>query len=62
MPHFYIEGLADVLTSPKLTAEWEHALTLIAKGEADPDRFMRDIESMAKGLCVNYRFEQKGNK
>lgn len=46
--------LPDVLTSPQLTAEWENALTLIAKGAADPDSFMRDIEGMAKGLCVNF--------
>ncbi|MDD3712816.1 MAG: DNA topoisomerase 3 [Candidatus Izemoplasmatales bacterium] len=46
--------LPDVLTSPMLTAEWENALTLIAKGAADPDAFMRDIESMAKGLCINF--------
>jgi DNA topoisomerase-3 len=53
-----ISVLPDVLKSPKLTAEWENALTLIAKGEADPDSFMRDIESMAKGLVVTcYRAE-----
>lgn len=46
--------LPDVLTSPKLTAEWENALTLIAKGEALPADFMRDIEGMAQGLCVNF--------
>lgn len=46
--------LPDVLTSPMLTAEWENALTQIAKGAADPDVFMRDIESMAKGLCINF--------
>ena len=49
-----ISVLPDVLKSPKLTAEWENALTLIAKGGADPDSFMRDIESMAKGLVVTY--------
>ena len=42
--------LPDVLTSPKLTAEWENALTLIAKGQASPDDFMRGIEEMARGL------------
>lgn len=49
-----IAVLPDVLTSPQLTAQWENALTLIAKGEAEPDSFMRDIESMTKGLCVNF--------
>jgi len=42
--------LPDVLTSPKLTAEWENALTLIAKGQASPDDFMRGSEEMARGL------------
>lgn len=49
-----IAVLPDVLTSPQLTAEWENALTLIAKGAADPDSFMRDIESMAQGLTRDY--------
>lgn len=49
-----IAVLPDVLTSPMLTAEWENALTQIAKGAAAPDAFMRDIESMAKGLCINF--------
>ena len=42
--------LPDALTSPKLTVEWENALTLIAKGQASPDDFMRGIEEMARGL------------
>jgi DNA topoisomerase-3 len=42
--------LPEVLTSPALTSEWENALTLIAKGEASPENFMRDIESMAREL------------
>jgi DNA topoisomerase-3 len=46
--------LPDVLTSPQLTAEWENALSLIAKGAAEPDAFMSSIESMTKGLCVNF--------
>ena len=46
--------LPDTLTSPKLTAEWENALTEIAKGEADPDSFMRGIEAMAAGLVKEY--------
>ena len=43
--------LPDVLTSPKLTAEWENALTLIARGQASPDDFMRGIEEMARELA-----------
>lgn len=46
--------LPDTLTSPKLTAEWENALTEIAKGNADPDSFMRGIEAMAAGLVKEY--------
>jgi len=45
-----IKILPDPLKSPELTANWENALTLIAKGEADPDSFMRDIEAMARAL------------
>ena len=46
--------LPDILTSPKLTAEWENALTEIAKGNADPDSFMQDIEAMAAELVKEY--------
>ena len=42
--------LPDMLTSPMLTAEWENALTQIAKGKSDPDSFMQGIEAMARGL------------
>ena len=49
-----IAVLPDTLTSPKLTAEWENALTLIAKGASDPDIFMRGIESMAQELVKAY--------
>ena len=48
--------LPDSLTSPKLTAEWENTLTLIAKGKSDPDSFMQGIEDMAKGLVKAYPF------
>ena len=49
-----IAVLPDTLTSPKLTAEWENALTEIAKGNADPDSFMQDIEAMAAGLVKDH--------
>ena len=48
--------LPDSLTSPKLTAEWENTLTLIAKGQSDPDSFMQGIEDMARGLVKTYPF------
>ena len=50
-----IEVLPDALTSPKLTAEWENSLTQIAKGAADPENFMQDIEAMARELVEKYR-------
>lgn len=37
--------LPESLTSPALTAEWENRLTEIAKGNADPDEFMAEIEA-----------------
>lgn len=46
--------LPDSLTSPQLTAEWENALTQIAKGAADPDSFMQGIEEMARELVNEY--------
>ena len=54
--------LPDTLTSPQLTAEWENALTLIAKGQSDPDSFMQGIEDMTRELVKTYPFlsdEQK---
>jgi DNA topoisomerase-3 len=45
-----VKVLPDALKSPALTAEWENALTLIAKGKARPDVFMRGIEDMARAL------------
>lgn len=46
--------LPDSLTSPQLTAEWENALTQIAKGAADPEDFMQGIEEMARVLVETY--------
>ncbi len=46
--------LPDSLTSPQLTAQWENALTQIAKGTADPDSFMHGIEEMARELVKAY--------
>ena len=46
--------LPDTLTSPQLTAEWENALTQIAKGAADPEGFMQGIEEMARVLVETY--------
>ena len=46
--------LPDVLTSPKLTAEWENSLTQIAKGKADADSFICGIEDMTRELVKTY--------
>jgi DNA topoisomerase-3 len=46
--------LPETLTSPQLTAEWENALTQIAKGAADPEGFMQGIEEMARVLVESY--------
>ena len=48
--------LPDILTSPKLTADWENNLTQIAKGQADPDSFMTGIAEMTQGLVKTYPF------
>ena len=48
--------LPDTLTSPQLTAEWENALTQIAKGAADPEGFMHGIEEMTRVLVETYPF------
>lgn len=39
-----------VLRSPELTGEWEGRLEAISKGKEDPDKFIKDIKSMATAL------------
>ncbi len=46
--------LPESLTSPVLTAEWENRLTEIAKGSADPDEFMAEIEAQVRQLVKTY--------
>ncbi len=46
--------LPESLTSPALTAEWENRLTEIAKGNADPDEFMTEIEAQVRQLVKTY--------
>lgn len=46
--------LPDIVKSPKLTADWENALTLVAKGEMGREKFMLDIEAMVSELIHNY--------
>ena len=46
--------LPDALRSPLLTAEWEHRLKQIERGELDADTFLADIEHMVSGLVADY--------
>ena len=46
--------LPESLTSPALTAEWENCLTEIAKGNADADEFMAEIEAQVRQLVKTY--------
>ena len=46
--------LPDALRSPLLTAEWEHRLKQIERGELDADTFLADIEHMVSGLVSDY--------
>ncbi|EGT5079084.1 DNA topoisomerase 3 [Clostridioides difficile] len=54
--------LPDNLTSPKLTAAWENNLTQIAKGAADPEKFLSGIEAMARELVKAYPFLSDADK
>ena len=49
-----ITVLPDVMKSPKLTADWENALTLVAKGELPMEDFMAEIENMVSELIHTY--------
>ncbi len=49
-----ITVLPDVIKSPKLTADWENALTLVARGEMERQEFMADIETMVSDLIQTY--------
>lgn len=46
--------LPELLTSPKLTADWEQRLNEVAKGQASPKDFMDGIEAMAAELVRKY--------
>jgi DNA topoisomerase-3 len=49
-----ITVLPDVVKSPKLTADWENALTLVAKGEYSMQEFMDGITDLVKDLVQTY--------
>ncbi len=55
--------LPELLTSPKLTADWEQRLNEVAKGQASPEDFMDGIEAMAAELVRKYsHIDQDGQK
>ena len=55
--------LPELLTSPKLTADWEQRLNEVAKGQASPEDFMDGIEAMTAELVRNYsRISEDGQK
>ena len=47
--------LPEALRSPLLTAEWEHHLKMVERGELDAGLFLNDIEHMVRGLVANYQ-------
>ena len=49
-----ITVLPDVMKSPQLTADWENALTLVAKGEYPMQAFMDGIADLVNGLVQTY--------
>lgn len=58
-----IAVLPDVVKSPKLTADWENALTLVARGELLMEDFMADIENMVSELIqANYGASDRRKK
>ena len=57
-----ISILPDEIKSPKLTADWENTLTLIAKGEYPAQRFMDGIRNMVTELVKNNSTVREENK
>ena len=50
-----ITVLPEQLRSPKLTAEWEHRLLEVERGEASADGFISEIGEMMSDLTANYK-------
>ena len=50
-----ITVLPEQLQSPQLTAEWEHRMKEVERGELDPDRFMDGIAIMLGELIQTYK-------
>lgn len=49
-----ITVLPEQLQSPLLTAQWEHRLKLIERGELDAGTFLKDISDMLESLFHSY--------
>ena len=56
------EVLPEAVKSPKLTAEWENNLTLVAKGELPAGDFMAGIENMVRDLVSGSGGASAGQK
>ncbi len=50
-----IRVIPDMIKSPKLTAEWENALTLVSKGEIPMEHFMANITDMVTELVRTHQ-------
>ena len=50
-----ITVLPEQLQSPQLTAEWEHRLKEIERGEIAPDSFMDGIAAMLNEVVKTYK-------
>ena len=50
-----ITVLPEQLQSPLLTAEWEHRLSQVQKGELEPEEFLAGIQGMLTDLVADYR-------
>ena len=50
-----IAVLPDIVKSPKLTADWENALTLVAKGEMERSVFQNGIVELVNNLIAENR-------
>lgn len=49
-----ITVLPEQIQSPSMTAEWEHQLKKIERGEASPEAFLCEISAMLKDLTSHY--------
>lgn len=56
-----ITVLPEQIKSPKLTADWENRLVLVAKGKLSRETFMGEIETMVRNLVETYH-EVRGEK